>query len=544
MTKRTPRALRAALFASAALGAFAWATECAALPTGGTITGTSGGGVTITNSGTTTTVASSAHRALIDWTTFNVAPGETVAFTEPDKDAIIVNRELTGSMYINGVITTTVGGNVGGNVWFIDPNGIVFGPNANVNVGGILATTSNLVSDSAFLSGADTDPIGFSATSGYAQLVIDAGANITVHDGSAVFIGGEVLDSGTVTGAGSYATDTKAVFASARNFTVRFGSNPPDPLRATDLALFDLSVTAAGNDVAITGGTTTAGQVIFDDPVAGLPYGVPTQILITGADVDAVGHRGDGFDLVLMSGDFIGDVPVGGGTSSASRVTIGNTASPTQLTSAGGGFYVSGGDVVVNQGGQYDVTFDVFGPSTIMGTNYVRLNNIGSGLAPDVVGGSIYIDEAKSALTVGNLTGSNVTIQSDYSVQTGAIAATQAVLVVGNNDIRTGAIDAGTSATLRSTGGYVETTGPITAGTYVNIRTTGSQTVDGLSAPFVELYSDANLILTGPVNVRRRPVPRKRHSVRTAAYRLNGEWRRASSRRSIPRRYNDQSQRY
>ena len=98
------------------------------LPTGPVITGTSGGGVSIYTTGPNMTVASSAHRVIIDWTSFSIAAGDSVTFAEPDKDAIVVNREMSGTSYIDGFLTSLVGGKVGGNVWVIDPNGIIFGP--------------------------------------------------------------------------------------------------------------------------------------------------------------------------------------------------------------------------------------------------------------------------------------------------------------------------------------------------------------------------------------------------------------------------------
>ncbi|HEY3813372.1 MAG TPA: filamentous hemagglutinin N-terminal domain-containing protein [Caulobacteraceae bacterium] len=472
MSKRNRYGLRASLFASAALGVFSWATQTSALPTGGTITGTSGGTVTITNpSPTGTVVTTTAHRTLIDWTSFSVASGETVTFNEPDKDAIVVNRQLFGSgSYINGYITSLVGGSVGGNVWIINPNGIVFGPSAHVNVGGLLATTSDLSGNtSAFLDAPDTDPVSFTFSgNGTPEIRIDAGANITVHDGSAVFISGSIYDYGTVTGTGSFATDTKAVFATANNFTVRFGSNPPDPLRATDLDLFDLSATSAsGGDLVMkNGASTTAGQVILDNfaDLATLAPGTYSNTEVEGAMIDATGNRGDGFDLMIMTGDIANGAPVGGVTSDKTIVTIappgGNVSFPTTIESSGG-LYVVGDEVLVNnQTGAY-ATFSVAGHSDLIGHVAVDLTDIGA-LDTDVAGGSVTIDQKTGALTLGAVSGSDVTIDGFYGVTIGTIAATGNVSLDVSGGLAVGNISAYSL--------YVGTYGDSTIG---NISSTG-----------------------------------------------------------------------
>ncbi|HWE44382.1 MAG TPA: filamentous hemagglutinin N-terminal domain-containing protein, partial [Caulobacteraceae bacterium] len=468
-----PSSLRANLCRSVALGVFSWATHAYALPTGGTVTGTSGGTVTINPpSGATLTITSTAHRALIDWTNFSVSSGETVTFNEPDKNAIIVNRQLSGSSYIDGYITSLVGGTVGGNVWIINPNGIVFGAGAHLNVGGLLATTSNLVSDSAFLSGADTDPISFSASGAYASVVIAHGANITVNDGTAAFIAGRIHDYGSVTGAGSFQTDTKAVFATAQNFTIRFAANPPDPLRATDLDLFDLSATSGGTDLIMANGASTvAGQVILDNfaDLTTLQPGYYSNTQVHGATIDATGNRGDGFDLMIMTGDIVNGAPVGGLSSDKTIVTIapessGNVSFPTSITSAGG-LYVAGDEVLVNNLATGYATFNVAGHSDLIGHVAVDLTEIGS-LDTDIAGGSVVISQQKSPLTLGTVTAtSDVTIDGFDGVTIGSIAATGNVTLdtsggttVGNMSgaaLYVGVYGDATFGDLSSTGGLI-----------------------------------------------------------------------------------------
>jgi filamentous hemagglutinin family protein len=105
-------------------------------PTGGQVTGGSG---TITQSGSTTTIQQSSQNLSLNWQTFNIAPQETVDFVQPNATAIAVNRILgTNGSVILGHL------NANGQVYLINPNGVLFGKGAEVNVGGLVASTLNL----------------------------------------------------------------------------------------------------------------------------------------------------------------------------------------------------------------------------------------------------------------------------------------------------------------------------------------------------------------------------------------------------------------
>src|SRR6185295_14615258 len=67
--------------------------------------------------------------------------GETVQFVQPSATSLAVNRVLGGDpSLIFGQLLAN------GRVFLLNPNGVLFGPNATVNVGGLLATTLSLKS--------------------------------------------------------------------------------------------------------------------------------------------------------------------------------------------------------------------------------------------------------------------------------------------------------------------------------------------------------------------------------------------------------------
>ncbi len=113
-------------------------------PDGGKVVG---GKATITTSGRETTINQKSNRALIEWDRFNLDAGEAVRFQQPGRKAITVNRVTgNGASTINGEITAK------GNVWLLNPNGVLIGSSAVIDVGGFLATTSDLHQDD-FMAG-------------------------------------------------------------------------------------------------------------------------------------------------------------------------------------------------------------------------------------------------------------------------------------------------------------------------------------------------------------------------------------------------------
>jgi filamentous hemagglutinin family protein len=114
------------------------------LPAGGQVTaGTS----TISQSGNVMNINQSTQRAVINWDSFNVGKNATVNFNQPDSTASTLNRVNSASQsMINGAV------NANGQVIFVNPNGVVFGKGAEINTGGLVATTMN-IKDADYMAG-------------------------------------------------------------------------------------------------------------------------------------------------------------------------------------------------------------------------------------------------------------------------------------------------------------------------------------------------------------------------------------------------------
>lgn len=112
------------------------ASSVDAMPEGGVIR--SGEGA-VSQNGREMTIRQDSGRLAMDWTNFNVGKDETVRFQQPGKDALALNR-VTGNQQsvINGSLLSN------GHVLLVNPNGVVIGKNASIDVGGLVASTAHV----------------------------------------------------------------------------------------------------------------------------------------------------------------------------------------------------------------------------------------------------------------------------------------------------------------------------------------------------------------------------------------------------------------
>jgi filamentous hemagglutinin family protein len=113
------------------------------MPTGPTV---ANGQASISQAGNVLTVRNSSG-AIINWQGFSIGAGETARFLQPSASSAVLNRVIgQDPSQILGQLSSN------GRVFLINPNGIVFGQGAQINVGGLVASTLNL-SDQDFLAG-------------------------------------------------------------------------------------------------------------------------------------------------------------------------------------------------------------------------------------------------------------------------------------------------------------------------------------------------------------------------------------------------------
>jgi filamentous hemagglutinin family protein len=149
-TRKQLRTIRRRRLALALVGAMAMPAALAqSLPSGYTVVN---GDPTIGSVGTQMTVTQTTKGAIIDWGSFNIGAGYGVTFDQQfGASSVTLNRVVgfgysTSASQIDGTLTSN------GNVFIINPAGITFGNNAQVNVGGIVASTLDM-SNADFLAG-------------------------------------------------------------------------------------------------------------------------------------------------------------------------------------------------------------------------------------------------------------------------------------------------------------------------------------------------------------------------------------------------------
>jgi len=174
------------LLSSLLVSPFAWAAPPTAntLPTGAQVTA---GAAAITSSGNTMNVQQSTQRAAINWTNFSIGSNATVNFQQPNASAVVLNRVVGNEQsVINGAL------NANGQVFLLNSSGVLFGQGAQVNVGGLVASTLNMT-DADFMAGRNT-----LQSTGSQASVINLG-QITAADGGYVaLLGNQISNQGVI----------------------------------------------------------------------------------------------------------------------------------------------------------------------------------------------------------------------------------------------------------------------------------------------------------------------------------------------------------
>src|SRR5262245_27678735 len=120
-----------------AIGALlAAAPALAQSPHGGSVVAGSAG---ISQTGAVTTINQSSQKAIINWQGFSIGPEATVNFNQPNSSAAALNRVIGNEQsVISGAL------NANGRVFIVNSAGVLFTKDAQVNVGGLVASTLDI----------------------------------------------------------------------------------------------------------------------------------------------------------------------------------------------------------------------------------------------------------------------------------------------------------------------------------------------------------------------------------------------------------------
>lgn len=153
-----------------------------------------GGQASVLVNGDTTTITQGSSRAIIDWRSLSLTQQERFLVLQGSAKDVLLNR-------VTGFEPSVLDGSIQaiGRVYFLNPNGIIFGEHAQIDVGGLVASTLALGNED-FMAGR----IQLTPTTGigdYAGRVINRG-RVNAAGGEIVLAGLDVSNQGTLSAPG------------------------------------------------------------------------------------------------------------------------------------------------------------------------------------------------------------------------------------------------------------------------------------------------------------------------------------------------------
>ncbi len=332
MNKTSSAIVRTLLLGTSCLSVLSLGVDAVrAQPSGGTVVA---GHANIVDHGANSTVINqTTDKALINWQSFSIAAGGTVQFNQPGRSSITLNRVIgSESSSIFGSLLAN------GQVWLINGNGILFGGGSRINVGGLIATTSD-IANGDFMSG------NYAFSGGTGASVENDGTIRTTHGGPVVMSGARVSNQGLIE-----ADTGTVVLGGASAFTVDFTGD--------GLLKYAITVPAGQADNGQTGvsnsGTIKAqgGHVIMTARAAA---DVADAVVNNTGMISATSAHVQNGEVVLDGGD--GNVSVSG-TIDASGTGSGQT---------GGSVAITGKNITVADNTKIDVSGDAGGGTVRIG---------------------------------------------------------------------------------------------------------------------------------------------------------------------------------
>ena len=160
--------------------------QACALPTGNQVVAGSAAVSLPTPSSMAITQAS--DRAILDWASFNIGAAESVRFVQLGANSVALNRVLGAEpSAIHGSLSAN------GQVFLVNPNGVLFGQNARVDLGGLVGSSLN-ISNADFLAG----KFSFGDGGGSPGTVSNQGRLTTSAGGYVALIAPVVSNAGTL----------------------------------------------------------------------------------------------------------------------------------------------------------------------------------------------------------------------------------------------------------------------------------------------------------------------------------------------------------
>lgn len=480
-TKAAGSGLVAGALVLGASAAMAQALPPGALPSGGQVTA---GQASIQAQGNTMDIVQASQRAAINWQSFNIGSAATVNFVQPNAQAITLNRVVGNERaVINGAL------NANGQVWILSAKGVLFNRGAQVNTGGLLATTMD-ISDEDFMAGRST----FQRNGGTGS-VINLGTINAAEGGYVALLGQQVANEGVIT-----ARLGTAVMAAGDQVSLNFNGSSLvgvtvergvlDALVENKHAILAdgglVVLTAKGLDEVMATVVNNTGEVRAqtigekEGRIYLLGTGAQDRVAVAGKLDASAPTRGDGGFVETSAArvSFDADVQV------TTRSALGRHGTwlidPNDFTIAASGGDISGATLAAN-----------------LANNNVVIESVNGGTSGN---GDIFVND-DILKTAGGDTTLTLKAERSISIEQGrTISSTSGKLGVylsaDNDGSHTGHITVGEGVTVRTNGGDVIMGGALVSGLpgndhQVDITFEGNETVVDAGDGDVKLHGKA-----------------------------------------------------
>ncbi|MBO9873897.1 MULTISPECIES: MBG domain-containing protein [Xanthomonas] len=287
-------------------------------------------GATVSQNGATLQIDQNAAKAVLNWNSFNVGKDASVVFVQPSSSAVALNLidASRGASVIDGSLRAN------GNVFLINSAGLLFGNHAQVNVGGLVASSLGLAGD---------DDNGYLLARGAhgAASVVNQGSIHAGNGGSVNLVGNHVDNRGSITADGGAirllsADQVKVTMDAAGAIGMQLVAAASQSVDGAAAVENSGSLRANGGQILLQAGSTGLSQLLVNNTGTLEATGVDTS----GGSVRLVGSGGDvaSSGRIDVSGSHGGSVQVltDGAVHVDGRIDASGTA-------AGGSIRIGGG---------------------------------------------------------------------------------------------------------------------------------------------------------------------------------------------------------
>ncbi|NJD35974.1 MAG: filamentous hemagglutinin N-terminal domain-containing protein, partial [Betaproteobacteria bacterium] len=343
-------------------------------------------------------IVQTTAKAIIDWQKYSIGANEHVQYYQPSASSVTLNRVVgQDPSQILGRLTAN------GQVFLVNPNGIYFGKNAQIDVAGLVASTHNIRNEDFMAGKYDFNIPGKPGTA-----VINEGTIRIADTGIAAFVAPSVANRGVIV-----AKLGKVALAAASGFTLDFHGDDLLTFLVNDevaQTAFDIEGKQLTSFVENSGRIEAQGGYVLltakaaESAIHGVinHSGVIEATTVGTENGEIILHAGKGslkvsgtLDASASQGGDGGFIETSGGHVDISPETIITTAAPLGKT---GKWLIDPTDYIIAASGGH-ITGSLL--SAYLALNHVEIQTLATGNSGS---GDIYVRDAVTWNTLNKLT--------------------------------------------------------------------------------------------------------------------------------------------